>query len=189
MRKWIFFISIIALSSCRPYYIKDRHFDCKVNEYQGDSDIKELIYRSLKRAVVAEKDIPDYVLYWKKHKIYVSNAYQTKKTEVINTDQWMSEASFLSVGDVPPDINNVEFCLKSKDELQRISNRTRENFLHLSFRLIQINGSKATIKIDNTWVTHKNSQKIYLSGGGYTAIYNKIDGVWRFESIITSWIS
>jgi len=190
MQKWIITIlSITLIISCRPYYIKDKHFDCQVTNYQTDTDIKELIYRSLKRAVVTEKDIPDYILFWKKHRIYVANLYQTELMEFNDSAQWLRKASYLFPDEVPPNIRNVQFCLKSKEELQKIANKTREDFLHLSFSLIKIEDKKATVKIDNSWVTHKNSKIGYLSGGGYTAIYIKVDGSWRFNRITESWTS
>ncbi len=189
MRKHLILLITVIVVGCRPYYIKDRHFDCRLSDYNVDSDIKELVYRSLKRAVVAEKDIPDYILFWKKHRIYVSNAYQTEVVTFTNTQEWMSSASFLKSEEVPPRINHVEFCLKSREELQHIADQTKEDFLHLSFSMIQIDESTATIKIDNTWISHKRSKNVYLSGGGYTAIYHKVDGKWRFERITESWIS
>ena len=79
--------------------------------------------------------------------------------------------------------------MKTKEELQRISDRTREDFLHVSFDLIDIQDNTATIKINNSWITSKHSKLIHLGGGGYTSIYKKIDGKWRFHSIVSNWVS
>lgn len=191
MKKILFLIIIFIFTNCsRPLYIKDRHFNCPKKEYKIDSDLKELVYKSLKRAVVIQKDIPDYRLLWKKHKIYVADEYQTEDNHFQNRNNWEESLQYLTSNDIPYKIENVSFCLKSKKELQKIANRTWEDFLHISFSLIDIKEKNATIKINNTWiVSNKHSNKIYLSGGGYVAIYVKIDGKWEFKKIKSSWIS
>tara|TARA_B110001452_G_scaffold23583_1_gene18777 strand:+ start:923 stop:1495 length:573 start_codon:yes stop_codon:yes gene_type:complete len=189
--KKIVLLLIIVLSSCsRPLYIKDRHFDCTQTEHKMDSDLQVLIYESLKRATVTKKDIPDYRLLWKKHRIYVLNEYQTDKTDFISREDWNKSLSFLNPNDIPNKIENVSYCLKSKEELQKIADRTWEDFLHISFSLIKIEGNKATIKIDNSWVVSKHNKKtVHLSGGGYTCVYKKVNEKWEFEKITSSWIS
>jgi hypothetical protein len=155
-----------------------------------DSDLKELIYKSLKRATVTNKDIPDYRLIWKKHRIYVLNEYQTDKTKFSSNEDWNKSLSFLNPNDIPNQIENVSYCLKSKVDLQRIADRTWEDFLYISFSLIKIEGNQATIKIDNSWNVSKHTKdKVYMSGGGYTCVYKKINGKWEFEKITSSWIS
>jgi hypothetical protein len=82
------------------------------------------------------------------------------------------------------------FSLKSKEELQKISDKTWEDFLHASFSLIKIEGNIATVKINNWWIVSEHNKKIvYLSGGGYTCTYKKVEGVWEFQKITSSWIS
>ena len=189
--KKIILLLIIVLSSCsRLLYIKDRHFDCTQTEYEMDSDLKEVIYESLKRATVTKKDIPDYRLLWKKHRIYVLNEYQTDKTDFISREDWNKSLSFLNPNDIPNRIENVSYCLKSKADLQRIADRTWEDFLYISFSLIKIDGNQAIIKINNSWNVSKHTKDIvHMSGGGYTCLYKKIDGKWEFEKITSSWMS
>lgn len=190
MKKLILFLVILISSCSRPLYIKDKHFNCNQKEYKIDSDLKELIYKSLKRAVVIEKDIPDYRLLWKKHRIYISNEYQTHKTHFTSEKSWNNSLSYLNSNHVPSKIDNVNFCLKSRKELQKISNRTWEDFLHISFDLIKIEGDTATVKINNTWITsNKHPNKIYLSGGGYITIFKKENNKWKFVKITSRWIS
>lgn len=153
------------------------------------------MYLSLKRAVVTEKDIQDYWSIWKKNRIYVASEYYTE----IKKNKTLGEFSFsniphkldnLSFEDFPSKIKSVRFCLKSRKELQKIANRTWEDFLHISFELIKIEDNKATIKINNTWiVSNKHPNKSYLSGGGYVASYEKINGKWQFIKIMSRWIS
>lgn len=183
----LFIIIILFLSCSRPLYIKDKHFDCTEKNYTMDTDLKELIYKSLQRAVVVKKDIPDYRLIWKKHRIYVLNEYHSNR--MTSQKDWIKGLTFLSPNEIPNKIENVKFCIKSKESLQKISNKTWEDFLYLSFNLIFIDGDTATIEINTSWNVSKHSKKVYLSGGGYTCIYKKINGEWKFEKIISSWIS
>ena len=181
----------MVLAGCsRPLYIKDKHFNCLQKEYNMDSDLKELIYKSLKRATVTNKDIPDYRLIWKKHRIYVLNEYQKDRTNFASNEDWNKSLSFLAPNEIPNQIENVSYCLKSKAELQRIADKTWEDFLYISFRLINIDGNRATIKIENTWnVSKHNKDTVFMSGGGYTCFYKKINGKWEFEKITGTWMS
>ncbi|QTD39153.1 hypothetical protein JL193_07920 [Polaribacter batillariae] len=163
-----------------------------------DSDLKELVYKSLQRAVVVEKDIQEYQSIWKKNRIYVLNRFQLNETLVLSKFDSVKNAyeinskkdyKYLKLDEIPNEIGNVAFCLKSKSELQKIADKTREDFLFLSFSMIKIEKETATIKINNTWKVSKHSKKIYLSGGGYTCKYQKINGEWKFNKIISRWIS
>jgi hypothetical protein len=188
--KAYFILFILIFSSCsRPFYIKDKHFISEEKEYKMDTDLKELVYKSIKRAFVEKKDIPDYRLLWKKHRIYVANEYQSSNTDFKNNSDWNESLSYLKPEDLPNSIGKIMFSLKSREELQKISDKTWEDFLHASFSLIKIEGNTATVKINNSWIVSKHSKKVYLSGGGYTCIYQKVNGIWEFQKIISSWIS
>ena len=188
--KIYFILFILIFSSCsRPFYIKDKHFISAEKKYKMDNDLKELVYKSIERAFVEKKDIPDYIFLWKKHRIYIANEYQSSKTDFKNQNDWNKTLSYLKTDDLPNSIGKVMFSLKSREELQKISDKTWEDFLHASFSLIKIEENIATIKINNSWIVSKHSKKAYLSGGGYTCIYKKMNGVWEFEKIISSWIS
>ena len=182
---------IIMLAGCsRPLYVKDKHFKPVEKENKVDTDLKQLVYKSLEKAFVTEKDIADYRLLWKKDRIYVSNEYQNSKTDYQNREDWNNSLSCLEENQVPSSIGKVKFSLKSREELQKISDKTREDFLHASFSLISIDGDFATISIENSWIVSKHHKKtMYLSGGGYTCTFKKIEGVWIFQRIEKSWIS
>lgn len=170
------------LSSCaRPLYTKDRYFNSDNTEYKIDNDLKEIIYKTIKRAVVVEKDIPDYRPIWDKSKIYVSSEaiiYNPKR-----------RSHQLSQNEIPNKIGNIAFSLKTEKELQKIADKSREDFLYLSFSLIKLDGDSAIISINNHWKVNKHSKKIYLSGGGYTCNYKKVNGKWIFDRVSSSWIS
>ena len=190
MRNYLLLLVIVFTSCTRPLYIKDKHFTPTEKEYKMDTDLKELVYKSLERAFVTEKDIADYRLLWKKHRIYVSNEYQKSKADFKSQEDWDETVSYLEPNEVPNSIGDVMFSVKSKEELQKIADKTWEDFLHASFSLIKIEGNIATVKINNLWIVSKhNKNKAYLSGGGYTCTYKKVEGVWEFQKITSSWIS
>lgn len=189
MKAYLLLLILVCASCARPLYLKDRYFDPIETEYLMDTDLKELVYKSLERAFVSERDIPDYSFLWKKHRIYVSSEYQSTMNTFISNEDWNANVSYLESNDVPGAIGGVGFSLKTREELQRIANRTWEDFLHASFSLIKIDGDTATILINNTWIVSKHTKMSYLSGGGYYCVYKKIQGVWEFQEITTRWIS
>lgn len=174
---------IVSCFSCASY-TEAKFFDCTTAEnYKRDTDKKELIYKILTHAVVEEKDIPDYNLIKDKQKIYIQNIYygaflgeEGKKTFP------------LSASEIPPEIDGVFFCLKSKAELQKIADKSSP-FLYLSFAEIKIDGDIATIGISNSWQSTTNGNVSYLSGGGYVWQFKKINGEWEFDKILSNWMS
>jgi len=186
----ILLICILFTSCARPFYLKDRNFKPAEFEYKMDTDLKELVYKTLERAFVTKKDIPDYQLHWRKHRIFVSSQYQDSITNFTNMKDWNNSSSHLKPEEVPHSIRNVEFALKNKEYLQKVSDKTWEDFLYASFRLIKIEEDIATIKIDNRWIVSKHTKNlIHMSGGGYLCTYKKIDGIWVFQKITSQWIS
>jgi len=195
MRIIAFITILLTISSCtRPFYVKSKYFNCAQKEYIKDSDLKELVYLSIEKAVVTDKDIPDYRLIWNKSKIYISNSYSTYKMNQRHNskpdwEKYEDEKYYLKNSEIPSKIGNVEFCLKSKKALKTIANKSDESFLYLSFDYIIIEKNKAKIKIENSWVIPDKTKNVMLSGGGYTLLFNKVNGKWIFDKIIGSWIS
>ena len=179
----------LCLSCSRPLYIKDRHFDCPPIEYVMDTDLKELVYRTIDRAYVTEREIPDYIFLWKKHRIFISNEYQAKKTRYRPKADWEEPLLFLNPSDLPNFVGSVAFCLKSKKELQKIADRTYEDFLYASFSLIEIEGDTARVRIDNTWITSKHSKLKHGGGGSLMSTFKKVRGVWQSVGKIISGMS
>tara|TARA_R100000306_G_C4345769_1_gene127575 strand:- start:24 stop:473 length:450 start_codon:yes stop_codon:yes gene_type:complete len=144
-----------------------------------DSDKKELIYKILKRAVVEEKDIPDYSLINDKKKIYIQDLWiesfwseKPPKTFLVRSTE------------IPPQINGVSFCLKSKSEMQIIADNT-SGFTYLTLGVIKIDNNSATIGIDHGFQTKTNSNKVILAGGGYVWQFKKVNGEWMFDKILS----
>ncbi len=197
MQKWIGFIGIILLSSCakRPLYTKDKFFDCNNQNYTNDSDLKEVIRESLKRAFVIEKDIQDYQFIWDKSKLYVLNEYHIKASDfdILDIHEFNQTKKFLNVEVIPPNIGHVKFCAKSYAELQEIANKAKEDFDYVSFSVIDISQDEAIVTVNNTRILNQKSKKnkniTLLYGGGYTCKLHKVNGKWQFEKIISTWVS
>lgn len=179
--KYSLLILLFLLSSCaRPLYTKDRYFNSDNTEYKIDNNLKELVYKVLQRAVVVEKDIPDYRPIWDKSKIYVSS-----EAIVYNPNRRSHQ---LSQNEIPNKIGNVAFSLKTEKELQKIADKSREDFLYLSFSLIKLDGDSAIISINNQWKANKHSKRGALSCGGNTFTYKKVNGKWIIGKKASSWI-
>jgi len=177
----LFFISFFL--GCGSYS-DAKYFNCtKTENYTKDTDKKELIYKILKRAVVDKKDIPDYNLIKDKKKIYINNEYYGALQ-----GEEAKKAMLLDISEIPPEIGEVSFCLKSKTELQTIANKTSD-FLYLSFGELKIDGDIATIGIETGWQPKINSENVYLSGGGYVCQFIKVNGEWKFDKVLKNWMS
>lgn len=182
--KSIFLLPIIFLFFGCATYTDTKFFDCaKTENYKKDSDKKELIYKVLKRAVVDEKDIPDYNLIKDKKKIYIENNYAASIL-----DEEEMKILPLTSSEIPSEIKGISFCLKSKPELQAIADKTSP-FLYLTFKEIKIDGDIAIIGISNSWQPITKSKVAYLSGGGYVLQFKKVNGVWEFDKVLKSWMS
>jgi hypothetical protein len=140
-----------------------------------------IIKKILTRALVDEKDIPDYHLIEDKSHIYIlatgySHFLGNTETFIVNED------------DVPNKIKDVQFCLKSEAELQKIADNTYP-FLYLTLGEFTLEGDIATIGLINGWQRQKNSKIIFLSGGGYVWKLKKINGDWTFTDIVVNFQS
>jgi phage pi2 protein 07 len=166
-------------------YTDRQFFDCVgTSDFTVNSNKRQLIYWALQRAVVENGDIPDYHMIQNKQKIYVNKTlYADFFKDTVNAQ--------LDVGDIPAEIKGVQFCLKSKSELQDIANRASD-FMYLSLGEIKIDTHYASIGITNDWMLSKMSMKageISLAGGGYVLQYYKKNGRWVFDRITDRWIS
>ncbi len=168
----------LLLTSCsHRTYTKNKYWSCLGPlDAVLDKDKQQLIYKILERAVVKEKDIPDYHLLKDKNRIYISKEYVDRFFEE-------SEIYHLGNGDIPKKINGVSFSLKSPEELQAIADET-EPFTFLVFGNISINGNTAVVGIDHWWQRQTNENLVIMSGGGYILEYQKTGGEWQFKKII-----
>lgn len=126
-----------------------------------------LVRQTLERALIA-KELPDANLLLDQEVVVVS-------TENIDSE-WIS------------DLGNVRFLLLSPDEIKDRANREGD-FLYLRFDRVElIDESHAVISLSNTWAVASDSTTGYLSGGGFTIEYRRVNGQWLGE-ISVQWIS
>jgi|SaaInl3SG_22_DNA_1037383.scaffolds.fasta_scaffold00114_20 hypothetical protein len=179
MKNIFFLISIIiSFNNCsKPLYVQNTYFDCPPQTKIEPYDRSELIHLALRRALVVEKDIPDYDLFQHKARIYIMNP--DNKNQIVHLDS----------SDVPTQIDSIRFCLKSKKELQQIANITGENFLCIAFESIEIVEKTATIAIRSQWIGSSKKTTVFLSSGGYHATYKKVNGQWKLDAILGVWMS
>ncbi len=189
MKKTILFLGVVMLSCSSFKYTRKAFFDQKPHEYQMNSDVKTLIYLCLERAVVNEKDIPDYSLIADKTHIYVHNVFYLENGGFVTPEELNSSPVVIEENDIPAQISGVKFCLKSKPELQDIANQSRQDFMYINFNLIIIDNEKAFIQVSNKWMVNQNSNTSYLSGGAYSCLFKKINGRWVFDKIAKMIIS
>ncbi len=149
MKKSIGFLGL-ALFSCSSFkYTRKSFFDPKPYDYQMNTDVKTLIYLCLKRAVVKERDIPDYSLISDKAHIYIQDSYYTKNGGFITAEEFNASAVVLDDQDIPNQISGISFCLKSTSELQDIANQSLQDFMFLNFSLIRIENNRAIVQLNN----------------------------------------
>lgn len=144
-----------------------------------------MIFDILNRATVELKDITDYGLLKDKKNIYINRTYYSRFSAPTKAD--IQEFQFED-SEIPAEIKDVRYCLKSQDELQKIANETSD-FVYLTFGNIEFTEDLAQIGLATGWQSQTNSKKMYLSGGGYVLQYKKVDGKWVFDKILKSWIS
>jgi hypothetical protein len=187
-KKFLVLIGLIILSSCaEDTYTSRKYFDCSQHkEFKASTEKQKLIQEILDRSVVNLKDIADYNLLKDKKNIYINRTYYSKFSGATKAD--ITEYQFED-NDIPTRILDVKFCLKSKDELQKIADNTTE-FVFLTFGNIEINGDVATIGIATWWQSQSPPRRRgHMSGGGYVLQYKKVDGKWTYDKTLKAWIS
>lgn len=154
--------------------------DRPATEFPTPADDRDaLIAQALGRAVIEEKDIPDYALLQDASRIVVSNTTNPFQE---------GGATVTFTADALPESGEVEFILLSPEEIQRRADE-QGDFAYLFVGNVEVDGAAATIEVGTTWARSKDSTVFYLSGGGYRLRYQKQDGRWVFQEIVTSWIS
>lgn len=181
MKKMLLLILLISLTSCgTKFYTSSNYFDCRQSsDFKADTVKKQLIYKILNRAVVENKDIADYQLIKDKKKIYILENFYSAFSGAT-----MPESCLLNPNDIPNQIQDVRFCLKSRNELQKIADKTTP-FTYLTFANFKITENIATIGIANEWQAQTNGNVVYMSGGGYVWQFKKIKGSWEFDKILS----
>ena len=182
MKNITLLIVILLMCSCtKKIYRSNEYFDCsRTSDFKADTDKKQLIYAILNRALISEKDIPGYLLISDKNKVYINNTYYP---ELMGSSEMPKS---IDQKEIPLQINNVQLCIKSETELQKIADKTGD-FLYLTLGNIEIDGETAKIGLSNNWVVSKKNKGKYalMSGGGYILTYKKVNGKWIYDEEAT----
>ncbi|MEQ1923619.1 MAG: hypothetical protein ABL952_14020 [Pyrinomonadaceae bacterium] len=145
----------------RPLAIK------KTNHIKvSNADRLAVIEPSLRNALL-DKQIPDYGL------------IKDKKNVVLSTENIPSAYA--------PSLPGINLILLSPAKIQEKAD-VEGDFVFLSLASIAANGNKIFVVLTNTWVKSKNSNKMYLSGGGVFLEFHKANGKWVGKSV-GGWIS
>ena len=199
MKLLILLPALLLLSCGAGRYTSSAYFDCDNKAAGGEMSDRQMLYHKiLERSVVVKKDITEYASIADKKRIYVSDTvYSTFFSTTIGGSD--IEKRKLHLSDIPGRIGDVRFCLKSKAELQEIANAAGD-FMYLTIEDAVIAGDTAIVGIANMWMQQdatkpwmqKDNGKekyIYMSGGGYTLKFVKVNGEWIFHEGLRSWQS
>ena len=136
---------------------------------QVDTDRQTIAQMSLEWAILG-KNISDYNLIKDKDHLVLS-------TRNINKGYNFS-------------LGNVTISILTPEEIKQKS-EAEGDYLYLEFEMLEIYGSRATVKLNNIWAQNETSRKTiaYLSGGGATIPFIKVGDNWVRQAITESWIS
>jgi hypothetical protein len=139
------------------------------------NDMEVLVSKTLRRAVIDQKDMPGYE--------YLSDGDRIIVSSRIGSGP--SAASFTAGG--LPYSEDLEFVLLSPEQIKQLAS-LRGDFPYVSVEMFVMEGRKATVQIGVTWGTSRWSNQWHPSRG-YILLYRKQGGEWVFDKVITSWSS
>ena len=145
-------LCLITFASCLPLN------DFIINDVDliTEEDKVAIIRLTLERALI-DKEIPDYELIKDNENIILSTA---------NID-----------ANLVVEIPGTNLILLTPDKIQEKADREGD-FLYLRFEPIEMKDSEVIVSLSNNWAVSKDSENLYLSGGGFRIEYQKIDGKW-----------
>jgi len=187
MYRIVLFLLIASIVGCQPLKpTSEKYFDCGVeNKFDPADDRHALIYEILQKALIRDKDLPDFKFLEDKDHIYIVNKTPESFFRSIEGGVEVAKEQ-LTPDDIPTSIKNTQFCLKSPEELEEIAKRT-DDFIYIAIGNIVSDGKIGRIGISTNWQTPPGSSRVYLSGGGYVVEYVKEADHWKFSSILQSW--
>jgi hypothetical protein len=135
---------------------------------KNESDKAAIVRLSLEWALV-DQNIPDYALLLKDSKNVVLSLENLDATLV-------------------PELAGVNLTPLAPQEIQNKANQEGD-FLHLRFEQLEIQETRATVNLNNSWAVAEDSNMGYLSGGGCILEFHKEAGQWELEPPRACWIA
>lgn len=175
MKNILIFFSII-ISGCASHYPV---------KYAKASDKQLLIYEILNNAL-SEKNSEIVRESRCSKMIYINKMYASKFMGGTKDDY---NEFPLEANDLPDEINGVKFILKTKEELQAMSDSQKGDIYSITLGAIEIKGDSATIGMDARYTTPTASKTIHMSSGGRLLNLKKINGIWVMGKSFMMWIS
>ena len=178
--KQIIYISLFCL------YIKtptQTITEPKIQQSPKFVEKKILVETVLLRALVFEKDIPDYWLIKDKKNIVLSNIIRPEP--VVHPDEKIDTLSAALI----PKLEKIKLSLMTPLEIQQRAEK-KGDFIYIEFNKIEIGKNIARIAISTKWAISKKTKiRVILSGGGHEHEYIKNENKWIFKKSVVSWNS
>lgn len=118
---------------------------------------------------LVEQSIPDY------------NLLIANQPDIILSVSNIEDASL-------PVLAGLDYLVLTEAEIQDKAN-AEGNLLRLRFDSITVKGDSAEVSINNTWVKAKDSDVMFLSGGGCQLTLHRVNGTWTIDEQHMCWIS
>ena len=179
MRNLILTIVIMIFSGCGIGL-----FNCNVHRYYHPKTEEQKLINAVFTYIFTKGG---YDTLKKDKKIYVTQipAFNWEKSRWDTTQVEYFDQKEITIYDIPPKINAYEFCLKTKEELQEIADKTND-FMYLIIGMISANEEYGKIGIGVGWQTQTIPTVMYLSGGISVYQFKKVNGNWVFDRITFS---
>ncbi|MCH9025838.1 MAG: hypothetical protein IIA05_01835 [Proteobacteria bacterium] len=133
----------------------------------ADTRETRILDLAMQRALI-EKKIPDHGLFADPRKVILS-------------DQNLP-------ADWKPRLDGVEILVLTKREIDTRANRDGDFLFIYVSELSFPDSDTASIRLHSMWAKAKDSNVVYLSGGGFVVIYEKEGDTWK-ETSSATWIS
>jgi hypothetical protein len=149
------------------------------------TDERVLIEMILRRGLLEQDKVPDYNLLRDKRLVCLSRSVIGK---------FLADSGGITTTDYgrerfPRKVGSVKILALTPQEIQQLANEEGD-FLYLELGNIKVEGNYAEIGLSTSWAVSKHTKnKVYMSGGGYLLVYEKINGKWQFKNTLRSWIS
>lgn len=192
MKESLFFTGLIVAFSLVMQNCGTKNYGTRIdltcpenayNPYRNDTT--EIVYESLLR-IIAEQHISDFSLIPDKKNLFVVDTYFIRCAEQDTSNYYRLK----SLSAVPYRIGNTRFCLKSKEDLTGIANRSSKTIWALQIGYITINGDTAITGMQTIPFKPGSDKRALMAGGGTHYKFVRVNGRWLyFGTLCGEWTS